>query len=163
MADLESRVERTVGKLGRVVAGLERATATDRPTSSRPGSAREWVELFECLESQGFFINEPDFPTALELLRAAVVRDGSKDAMHVELEWLLEIYMRVTSGEPPVTESEYESLKEWYLRHESSRSIYDPSIRDALINTYTRGPRRLGATRTVAMMRRLRAEHPELD
>jgi hypothetical protein len=118
--------------------------------------------VFEALGSQGFFINEPDFPTALELLRAAVVRDGSKDARHVELEWLLEICMRVVSGESPVTESEYESLKEWYLRHESEGSIYDPSIRDALINTYTRGPRRLGATRTVAMMRRLRAEHPEL-
>jgi hypothetical protein len=137
--------------------------ATDAPTSSRPGSAREWIEVFEDFESQGFFANEPDFPTALGLLRAAVVRGEPGPFGHVELEWLLEIYMRVTSGEPPVTESEYETLKEWYLRHRSKGVLYDPAVQDALTNVYSRGPRRLGATRTVAMMRRLRAEHPELD
>jgi hypothetical protein len=115
--------------------------------------------VFTRLAEQGFFDSEPDAPLALRLYRLAVERN---DLRIIEWEWLGEMYERVSKGMSPVTEAEYRDLADWYRRHEADRRVYDPNIRYALINTYSRGPRRFGATATVEEMRRLRAAHPEL-
>ena len=76
----------------------------------------------------------------------------------------VEILRRINAqykGKPPVTEAEYDELRAWYLRNDT-RGVNDTNIRDALINRYSRGPRRLGVTDTVEKLRALRAEHPEL-
>jgi hypothetical protein len=71
------------------------------------------------------------------------------------------MYRRVSEGKPPVTEAEWWKLAAWYRKHESE-GIHDPGISYALFNTYSGGPRRLGATTVVMKLRRLRAAHPEL-
>jgi hypothetical protein len=43
-----------------------------------------------------------------------------------------------------------------------SEGIHDANINDRLLNTYSGGPRRLGATKVVMKLRRLRAAHPKL-
>jgi hypothetical protein len=71
------------------------------------------------------------------------------------------MYKRIREGKPPVTEAEYWDLAAWYRRHESD-GIRDTGISYSLFNTYSGGPRRLGATKVVMKLRRLRAAHPEL-
>jgi hypothetical protein len=110
------------------------------------------------LAEAGFFANEPDFPVALELYREAVERG---DPLLKECEWLAEMYARVREGKPPASEAEYRELADWYRRHEPV--VYRVDLRFALHNTYSGGPRRLGATRTIEELRMLRAAHPGLE
>jgi len=117
-----------------------------------------WVVQFARLAEEGFFAGEPDAPLAIRLHREAVERGDET----TEWEWVAEMYERVSRGKPPVTETEYDELKTWYLRHDM-RGVSNVNIRDALINCYSRGRRRMGVTDTVEKLRALRAEHPELQ
>jgi hypothetical protein len=122
-------------------------------------SPRRWLAEFTRLGEQGFFRGEPDFPEALALYRAEV---EASDPRTQSWEWIAEMYERIKKGRPPATEAEYRDLADWYRRHEADRRVYSPNIRGSLMNTYSQGPRRLGATATIEEMRRLRAAHPEL-
>jgi hypothetical protein len=117
----------------------------------------DWVDIFSSIESDAVARGESDYPLAMRLFRESVARG---EPYPKEWEWCSEIYLRVAHDRPPVTETEYEELKAWYFKHESD--VYDGSIRDEFINTYTRGPRRIGVTGFIAKLRRLRAAHPEL-
>jgi hypothetical protein len=116
-----------------------------------------WVATFARLEREGFFAGEPDAPLAIRLHREAVERGNET----TEWEWVGEMCSRTMKGKSSVTEAEYDELRAWYLEHDT-RGVSDIMIRDALINRYSRGPRRLGVTETVEQLRALRAEHPEL-
>jgi hypothetical protein len=113
--------------------------------------------LFEEFGAAGFFASEPDFSTALALYRNAVERG---DPQPKEWEWLGEMCKRAIKGKPPATEAEYRKLAKWYERNESV--VYRVDLRFALHNTYSAGPRRIGATKTIEELRLLRASHPNL-
>ena len=119
-----------------------------------PRTNRQWIEIWEALEQQGWFKAEPDFPLALKLFREAVERN---DPWPKETEWLIEIYERIAMGKPAVTEIEYSTLAEWYKRHEPQ--LYDVNMRSRLMQGV---PRRLGATETVEKLRLLQVASPEL-
>jgi hypothetical protein len=141
------------------LARLERRNA-DRLQSSRGrriDTPRDWLNLFDELGARGFFKQEPDFPFALELFREAVDRGDQNPA---EWLWLAEMHRRVLDSKPPVTEAEYEALKQWYFRHE--KNVYNVFIRFKLACTPSCGPRLIRATETVEELRKMRTAHPEL-
>jgi hypothetical protein len=113
----------------------------------------QWLGLFEELGHQGFFDEEPDFPRAVASLRQAV---DTKAPRPIELEWLIEMYLRVRGGKPAATEAEFTALADWYMRNEVN--VYNVSIRSMLMS----GPRRLGATETFETLRSLRSTNPAL-
>jgi hypothetical protein len=116
----------------------------------------DWLVEFESIEPVALARGESDFPLALRSFREAVARG---DEHPHEWQWCSEIYMRVIHDLPAATEAEYYDMKDWYFRNESV--LYRADIRDEFINTYTRGPRKLGATEFIAKLRALRASHPE--
>ena len=136
---------------------LEKTTTNKTSTTNLRGP-RWWLAEFTRLAEQGFFDKEPDAPLALQLYRAAVERN---DPQTIEWEWVAEMYGRVSQGKPPMTEVEFWELAAWYRRHESE-GIHDANINYDLSNTYSGGPHRMGSTKVVMRLRRLRAAHPEL-
>jgi hypothetical protein len=134
-----------------------RSTKTSHKGIGGIQTPKWWVATFARLEREGVFAAEPDAELAIRLHREAVERGHET----TEWEWVGEMYSRISKGKPPVTEAEYDELRTWYLKHEKTGGIYDVNIRDALINRYSRGPRRMGTTQTVEKLRALRAEYPD--
>jgi hypothetical protein len=113
--------------------------------------------LFEALRAAGLCTNEPDFSTTLAEYRDAVERG---DPQPKEWEWLGEMYERVINGKALVPEAEYRKLANWYEQNESV--VCRVNLRFSLRNSYSAGPRRIGATKTVEEVRLIRAPNPKL-
>jgi hypothetical protein len=97
------------------------------------------------------------------------------------MEWLAEMYIRVSEGKPPLTESEYQELEDWFHRHKAVLPLEDhravrhgvlrgPDGRERPIertyeidDEFFYGPRGFYATIRYEHLRELRAAHPELE
>jgi hypothetical protein len=113
--------------------------------------------VFERLGDEGRFAAEPDFPEALAIYRAEVERN---DPNTITWEWLAAMYERVSRGQPPLTVEEFVRLSEWNRKHQDK--VHDVNLCGFQSNPAAVA-RRMGATRIARRLRRLRAEHPELE
>ena len=134
-------------------------------------SEHEWLAGFEKFHKKGAFSSEPDFGTALDAYRAAIVRRKPAPSLNATLPewaWLHEMFMRVKDGKPAVTEAEFRELASWFRASHADTAAdapidlgEGPAMRASeVLAALYRGPRRLGVTALVEGLRRLKSETP---
>ena len=125
-----------------------RAQAQDPPPSPEPPDEEQWLEIFQDWGRAGHFRHEPDFKTAIAVLREALsdarastnppfeppedFRPDDRRWRRLEcwrtpdrfprvvegLEWLQEMRARINFPTPPVSEAEYRELEAWFRANE---------------------------------------------
>jgi hypothetical protein len=126
------------------VRRLERQTLQRRLSIYDEETLEEdWLLIYESWANEDMFAGEPDFPLALSTYRQALAearasqpsldpppdyqphqparerivcwrRQHFYSALDKAWLWLSEFYERVTKGIPPVTEAEFQDLKDWF-------------------------------------------------
>jgi hypothetical protein len=182
--------------LQRRIIRLERLVALETPPPERSElTAEQWLTLFQEWEGEGYFATEPDFATALACYRQALeeAAHGSppfypSPEFRPELSiidrvlawrrfrrypkveaartWLSEFIYRVDNGIPPLTESEFKELSDWFnaneerLRQQFSELL---PLSDGRKESYANircwlrlGPREFGASKVAQTVRELK-------
>jgi hypothetical protein len=143
-------------RLGR----LEKRT---RPMPDRGGwTPRRFLEVFKQLGEQGYFSPEPDFPKALEQLRAEVEEDN-RDCMSVF--WILDLFIYRRMGRGPVSEADWVEAAGWYLRNVGPHreQLYKINLSLFVSDGSARVARLPDVTAVYERLQRLRARYPEFE
>jgi hypothetical protein len=122
----------------------------------------DFLAEFERLGQEGFFEAEPDYETAIALLRSEVVAD---DPECRSLYWLGAMHQRRRQGRPPVTEWGWCEAAEWYLRNLPLHraELYEVNLKLFVGIGDARIARHPDVTAVYECLQRLRAKHPEWE
>jgi hypothetical protein len=182
--------------LQRRLVRLERLVALEKPPERSEFTQEQWLTLFQEWEAEGDFADEPDFSTALASYRQALeeaahgsplfypppafrpdlpiidrVLEWRRFRRYPKVEaartWLSEFIHRVHNGIPPLTETEFKELSDWFNANEEKLRQQFPELLPlsgerkesyANIRVWLRlGPREFGASKVAQTVRELKA------
>jgi hypothetical protein len=181
--------------LQRRLVRLEQLVALEKPPERSEFTQEEWLTFFQEWEAEGYFAAEPDFSLALSVYQQALEQAVHEDPpfyppnnfqpglsiverllqwrrtrrypkVEAARTWLSEFIDRVHNGIPPLTETEFKELSDWFnaneerLRQQFSELLPLSGGRKesyANIRYWLRlGPREFGAGKAAQTIRELR-------